>query len=747
MSSILKRANRQLRSGDYAEAIELYKHALQEQPTLAGMIQFNLKLAQKKLFKDVVESSSPSTQHDLSTNWVSHETLQNNSHSPRIVLGGMVIGYPEKGNNKIPPRIAECARLYAQIAQIQDSHGLRLITGEELTLPPSTTPKPTEFVHAFGTKDVRLVSIWYANSRDLRLSVEKEPPFKLPQVLRAYQYDPVVGGGLVLVGDCVLQGETWQLPDLALVNPYLPVLLTLAAPEGYLTDATLIPYPSLLPGGIHDHECNVSHTADNPKLLAQELLQEHLLALQHGWAMGILQVDIREAIGTEAILSIDFKEWLWSIFSLRIKPWRAPELSQALAEYWQEVFETPPLKRTAEKFSSQSAREREGRALLCPSRAIPSLRALTISRTLGELEQTCGISRFILVQDGPFTQRCRLSWPEMALNADRSLAQDGAVHVPMVLVGKNDVSKKVLQNPIGVSAILLGESVAATALQLIMPIAPDFAGPPLQTIIAGEVDVVVTAPDLPTAIFSAFLESLSLQRSISLRQIVVILPSSGDQKAFDTHLKRDYAGRYLLLPARKGDHYKQRVQRATTALKQPPDHAYMLFINQPLVLHDPRTLAMLAQALATPKTVTTSALLIGSVEIKSKAETVICAGGFFPVLRQSKTEIEWRKENLAVAIPRTTLPVASHGDALFMVKSKDWKKSGGFAGIEAEDENAVHEYLAKLAANNKLHLLIPHVTVELHTVAANLNSSYAGWRPATNPIVCANAVCIEVLPS
>ncbi|GAB3476912.1 hypothetical protein [Polaromonas eurypsychrophila] len=747
-SSLLNQANQQLRSGNYDKATELYRGALQERPTLARMIQFNLELAQKRLLKSATEGRSSLPQHDLSANWVSHEDLQNDSNSPRIVLGGMVLGYPQKGNNAMPPRIAECAHLYEQIAQIQDLHGLRLITGEELTRPPVPAHKPSAFVHAFGTQDIRLAPIWYANSRDLRAAVEKESPFNLPRVFRAYQYDAGVGCGLVLVGECILQGDAWQLTDLALANPYLPVLLTLAAPEGYLSDAALIPYPSLLRGGIHEHECYVGNHANDPTSLAQELLLEHLRALQHGWALGQLQVDIREAIGTEAILSIDFKEWLWSIFSLRIKPWNPPEISQSMAEYWQEVFDTPPFMRAAEKFSNQSAREREGNALLCPPRAIPSLRALTISRTLGTLEQTCGVSQFILVQEGPLIQRWRLRWPEIAPNQVRAIALDGAVRVPRVLVGKDNVSKDVSETPAGVSAILIGETVAANSMQLIMPIAPDFAWPSIKPMTPTcVVNVIVTAADLPMGIFSAFLESLSLQRGVTFGQIVVILPSSGDQKAFDARLKRNYAGRYLLLPAREGDLYKQRVQRATAAIKQQPDDAYMLFINQPLVLHDPRTLATLAQVLATPKTVTTSALLIGNVEIKSKPETVICAGGFFPVLCQSKTEIEWRNENLAVAMPRTTLPVASHGDALFMVKSKDWKKSGGFAGIEAEDENAVHEYFAKLAANNRLHLLVPHVTVEMHAVAANLNSSYAGWKPATNLTVSSNAVCIEVLPS
>lgn len=345
------------------------------------------------------------------------------------------------------------------------------------------------------------------------------------------------------------------------------------------------------------------------------------------------------------------------------------------------------------------------------------------------------------------TRRWRLRWPDLALNPVRAVEQDGAIHVPTVLVKNNDVNKQANENFVGVSAILMGETVAVHALQLIMPIAPDFARQSLQTTIAAQVDVVVTAAEMSTEIFTAFLESLSLQRAISLRQIVVILPSSCDQKTFDSLLKRNYAGRYFLLPAREADLYKQRMQRATAAIKQHPDDAYMVFINKALVLHDPRTLATLAQALSTPNTVTTSALLIGNVETRSKQETVIFPSGLFPVQPHDKPEIEWHNGNLAVAMPKTTLPVASHGDVLFMIKTKEWKQSGGFADIEAEDENAVHEYSTKLAASDKLHLLVPHVTVELHDVEADFKSSESGWKPATNLNGCSNAVCIEVLPS
>lgn len=748
MYSLFKKANQKFRSGNYIEAIDLYKSASREYPAIERFVQFNLQLAQKRLYREKSKRLLCLSLDNQLYNWVSHKNLQSSAGNSRIVLGGIVLGYPEKNSELVPQRIAECAQLYEKIVQIQDLHGLRLIVGEELTRPSLGVYSPSIFIHAFGVEGIQIESVWYVNSRDLRLVFEKSLSFSLPRVFRAYQYDPAVGGGLVLVGEFILQGKDWQLTDLQLVNPYLPVLLTLATSDGYLTDAALIPYPSLLPGGIHEHECYIGNAALDPAALAQELLPEHLLALKHGWALGQLQVDIREALGSESILSNDVKEWLWSIFSLRIKPWRPPELSQALAEFWQQVFDTLPLMRTAEKFSDQTARERGGRTLLCPARAIPSLRAMTASRASGELEQFCGLGEFLLVQEGNPTQRWRLSWPEIALNAERALAQDGAVHVPMVLLGKNVVSQQNSRFFTGVSAILMGDTSATNALQLIMPIAPDFAEAAPQSAALPVVDVIVTVADLSAELFSAFLESLSLQYHINLRSVVVVLPFSAHQKKFDAHLQHYCAGRYLLLPTREGERYKQRVQRATAALKQLSDDSYMLFVNQPLVLHDPRTLARLVQTLSTPKVVTTSALLIGNNGKKSKPETVIRFGGIFPVQSQGNKEIRLREESLVMAMPKTTLPVASHSDAFFMMKTKEWKKSGGLADIKMEDESAVHEYSAKLAAINKQHLLVPHVTVELHGVAETSEASGTSWSlPENLNGHFLNAVCIEVLPS
>lgn len=743
MASALKLANKELRTGNFANAVGMYRRLLETQPIPRALIQFNLDYAERRAKQNGIDISA-TLRDDETSGWVTHKILQLDTRPPRIVIGGMVIGYPAEKSNQIPERVIEYVHLYQDVVQLEDIHGLRLLFNEEL-IKPSRTKRSTPFtVHAFSNQEICLGSIWYSNSRDLRVSIDKDPSFKNPRVLRAYQYEADVGGGLVLVGECLLDGESWQLTDLALVNPYLPVLLTLSEPNGVLADVALIPYPSLLPGGIHEHECYLTPGDNSPAAVASKYLQEHLNAINHGWALGQIQVDILNAIGTETIVSSDLTDWLWCIFSMRIKQFGLPKLSQELAEYWQEFFAAQSDLQTIEKRNQLANREKEGRVLLCAPRAIPSLQALTASRLSGDLELTCGISDFILVEEKSSAQRWRISWPETALDLEQSLAQDWGIHIPRVLL---DSSKKHTQRPprqsSGVSAILMGEGDIQNPLKLIMPVAPDFVEP----MVPSTVDVIITAQGLSAEIFAGLIESLALQECAKIRQVVVVVPVSGGREIFDVPLTRYFSGRYLLVATQKGEKYKDRIQRATVGIARQPDDSHMLFINRPMILHDARTLAKLSKAIVLPYVATVSALLIGNEIKKSKSETVLRSGGIFPFIDQFAKKAEWRRENLATKIPGATIPVASHGDAIFMIKTRDWADSGGFFGVNAEDEFAAFEYSEKLSAGNKLHLLVSDVSVEMHDEPNGSTSSVALLEANLYPETPFNAVCIEVLES
>jgi hypothetical protein len=744
VATLFKKANKFLRAGQYSNAIDIYNTLLTQQSHLESLIKFNLELAKRRLIK-IDEKKSFLHQNIQNSIFMSHEVFQSPKITPSLILGGLVVGYPEKNTKLIPQRIIECIEFFSQIAQIPDWHRLHLLTGEKLIRSSceSLISSPSTFVHSFMNMYLRLSSIWYSNSRDLRVSIEKITTFEQGVTLRAYQYDSVVGGGLVLVCEYLLQAEEYQIADLLLANPYFPILLTLSNSEGYLLDAALIPYPSLLPGGVHEHECYIDDdfSKHNPSEYAKTLLLENRSALEKGWALGMVQVDIREAIGTEFILLTDFKEWLWSVFSLRIKPWHPSGVKLPLVEYWQDVFTLPSSIRSAEKFSKQALRERDGQTLLCPPRAIPSLRALTMSSNSGTLEQTCGLSEFVFVQDAKSINHSQLSWPQLAINLERT----GVCHVPRVLLGKDDVSKQTVRTKTGVSAILFGKPSEENILNLIMPTALDFYESNVQIVSPYLVDIIVTINNISEEIFAAFLESLLLQCHIKIRQIVMIMPYTGSYQTFDLLLRRDFGGKYQLLLSSEGDNYKLRVQRATDAIKDQTDDVFMFFINQPLILHNSFTIYALVQALAPPQIVTASTFLITNIEKKSKLETVIWSGGIFPVSIQGQNKIEYRKKNLISAIPGVNLPVASHSDALYMIKAKDWKKSGGFSDLDSQNEHAIFEYSNKLFFKNKLHMLISNVSVELHLNEIIGNEVDVCWFPPEEDYVSTTAVHIKVL--
>lgn len=70
------------------------------------------------------------------------------------------------------------------------------------------------------------------------------------QHLRLYQAPPEAPAALALIGGAELVGAA-GFAEAALLNPMMPVLIEHAAPEGLTTGYTLLPFPTLLRGGLH----------------------------------------------------------------------------------------------------------------------------------------------------------------------------------------------------------------------------------------------------------------------------------------------------------------------------------------------------------------------------------------------------------------------------------------------------------------------------------------------------------------
>jgi hypothetical protein len=747
MSSILSQANKFFRIGEYSQAIELYNLALQENPGLDSIIQFNIRIAQQRLSRDSAEKLTTLTLKKISSSWVKHEIIQNNTGCV-LFVGGLGLGYPASVDNEIPQRVTDALQLFSMVAQIQilDRPCIRENGVKRLLVK---TPSPSlNVLHIFDDLVLLSISICYVNSRDLRITVEKRINDNRSLVLRGYQYDPAVGGGLVLVGESLLQGKEIKLVDLFLINPYLPVLLILSSSEGHLIDASFIPYPSLLPGGIHEHECYVADESNHfdALSLARVWIVEHLRVLNSDsiWALGQLQVDIREATGAEIIFSSDFKVWLWSIFSLRIKAWAPPELNRITSEYWQEVFTTPSVINTLEKFSSQSFREKNGDLLVCPPLAIPSLSALTASQLFGGLVQKCGISNFIFVSNSPITQCWRINWPESVINFNNGLSHEDSIQIPFLATKKASEHEQVTAR--GVSAILFRDKISLNTLQTIMPVPPDYLNKYLEFERERQSSIVliITVSDICYDVFSAFLESLLLQNNVNISNLIFVISDSEKTDGYRRYLNRYFCNKHSLVILDGEVTYVDRVEYAMSELKSQTND-YLLFVNQPIVMHDPRTLQTLINLLDIPKVVTTSAALVVNKNFKPNTKVSAQFLGFFSMKDSSQTESKLLLKNQHIPLPKLTLPVSSNGDAFFMIKFSEWKKSRGFEFVKYKDERAVIEYSVQLLENKLMHLLTQKVTVELHPNYCNYDAKNLCWDLSLDETKLKNTIQIEVL--
>ncbi len=748
MSSILTQANKLFRIGEYSQAIELYNRALQENCYFDSIIQFNIRIAQERLSRgDNTEKLTTPALKKISSSWVTHEAIQSNSGYV-LFIGGVGVGYFSSPANEIPRRVIDALQLFSMVAQIQvlDCPHFR-VNGVQTLLLKSPSPS-VNVLHVFDDLILRLNSICYVNSRDLRITIEKGFNDNRSLVLRGYQYDPAVGGGLVLVGESFLQCNEIQLVDLILINPYLPILLIICSSEGNLIDASFIPYPSLLPGGIHEHECYVSDEPNNFDVLSlvRELIVEHLRVLNSDsiWALGQLQVDIREATGAEIIFSSDFKEWVWSIFSLRIKAWMPPELNTTMREYWQEVFTTPSLINTVEKFSSQSFREKNGELLVCPPLAIPSLGTLTASQLFGGLVQKCGISNFIFVNNGPLTQRLRIRWPERLINLNNCLSEEDLIQIPFLATKKANELQQVAVR--GVNAILLSNQISSNSLQTITPIPLDYLNKSLERDCRHQSSIVliITVLDISHDVFSAFLESLLLQINVNINSLIFVVTNSEEADSYRYYLNRYFCNKHTLIILDEEVSYVDRVGYAMAALKCQVNE-YLLFVNRPIVFHDPRTFETLIKLLDIPKVVTASAALIAKENSKPNAEMSVQFSGVFSTKHSSKIESKWLLKNQHISLPKLTLPVSSNGDAFFMIKFSEWENSGGYKFIQYKDERAAIEYSVQLLEKDRMHLLTQKVTVELHRTYCNFDTKNVYWNPSLDENKLKNAIQIEVL--
>jgi hypothetical protein len=187
-------------------------------------------------------------------------------------------------------------------------------------------PVATCGADALKTGEVRLDNAWLVERSTLRLMIggATEPEAGAdPLVIRAYQASPASPNDLSSLGEGIqLPNARPVFHDLLLLHPLMPLLIELSDASGRTRAITLMPFPSLLPGGLHWAELRALQTEANPMddfwSLSERLLQEAVgTADSPDRSISSIAVDCGSS-ETIPVLSAEVQEWLAAMFGLNL---------------------------------------------------------------------------------------------------------------------------------------------------------------------------------------------------------------------------------------------------------------------------------------------------------------------------------------------------------------------------------------------------------------------------------------------
>lgn len=225
----------------------------------------------------------------------------------------------------------------------------------------------------FQSGPARIDNAWLVDDSRLRLMLTGGAAASTAPSLRTYQAKPDRPGDLRMLG----QGMT--LPqvgpafhDVELLHPLMPVLLELADADGTTRAIALIPFPSLLPGGLHSAELRALQNEPNPIDafwgLSELLLQETVGG--EGWAdRSVTGIVVNGA----AALGQPVSDWLSAVFGIS---WDADA----------------------------------GLQLQLPPRSVPTISALA-SRRLGLDGLAFAIGPYLVAEEGSYQPRWSITLP------------------------------------------------------------------------------------------------------------------------------------------------------------------------------------------------------------------------------------------------------------------------------------------------------------------------------------------------
>ncbi|WP_083276861.1 sulfotransferase [Sphingobium phenoxybenzoativorans] len=577
---------------------------------------------------------------------VEHDLTQSN-----IFLASTPIGAIENGTDPITVRqIQEVISLFRNCSgDIVEANALALFgeqAAENLTLCSMEAP--------------HLIDAWFSDDFSIR-SRWKVSDKSASTVMRGFQISN--NGGYKLVGEGLLSSDLDCL-DANLLNPFLPVLFLETTADGRFRSISLLPFPSLCRGGLHYPELLAIHDEHNPGSLEPinilersapmavefaRLLAGDIQPLLHG-----VRVDLREADGTEAIFQPATQKWLGQCLNIALQVGPS-DLTQTSAarEYLRQALSPCMAGNTAIRANAPLV-------LQISADSIPSIRSLTApnDRTVGPSMSSGNhaAAAFICTGRDAASSKAVISLPGVAVEAQDKQTPSVKFSFPSyVSRARPDSANNRSPIPSFPAAVrMLGRRELSQA-EIISPLAREIsplaigAVPHDALVIIGSETAL--APELP-----AVLETLHLQTGSDRLSIFII---SGDSVPVSETVS-----------SACDEFFKGRWQTGTSTPAKWSDLSTeaVIYIGQPVLFHDTRTIATLGAMLENEHVISATCSLIQSSEGKANWNTSVVFSGYVGY-QDFGLEEAVRPLDTITWLPRSIYPVVDPGSAVWMAKA------------------------------------------------------------------------------
>ncbi|GLI94516.1 glycosyltransferase [Methylocystis echinoides] len=559
--------------------------------------------------------------------------------------------------------------------------------------------------------DWRIDDLWWANSHLLkaRASLQARDDGRPPTTLmRLFQPATDANGRreLALVDETPVEAHK-GVYAFGLRNPFMPILLVGYDDAGDISFTDLLPFPSLLRGGLHAAE---AAAVQNPAggLDALRRVNDAYLAEAVGWdasapspALAEICVDLLKATGAEPVFEPQLCEWIISVFNL-------PVIGANVGGRIATDLGDPAFVDYAEALLDHfiPTHPREGRLrLTLPCSAVPTISALVSRRLSVDAGKTPGS---YLVVDASLTQRrFLLTYPA---NLPKTIADVVAPQIALspvsCLMGTDESATGGAMGQSQPVAILFLDLAPDAREKLLHPIpvdapvaSPAAGGGP------GRISVFIRLGDADTDI-RLLLDSLARQRTGAALEVFLIVTRA---QAADAH-----RGPLLDAFPSSGRIHESASLSAAAAINEAAAAAsgdMFVFVDSRAILHDPRTLATISQLALLADVATVGCMLIKPRNTADGAP-VFSSAGYFPGRVDFSLAPHLALEQIECGrlLADSHYPVAANSAHFFALSAAAWRQAGGMS-LNVPDDGMQIDLALRLARAGRINLCTTRMSV------------------------------------